>query len=365
MRELSCEPLGFKLVKCRFNIPGSSYVVKESQLIDGVESGRRIKGRNVVSLSTRPIDAYNGQRSSTAFLSPISLEKIDSHAWKIVRVRIRVFDCDSRPFRCSGCRRGGQHGYPEPLVATRYPPSQTARCRTGGRLGRDPRAERRGHAVRRNKPRRLAKLQRTTGTVEGDGRDHGNRSREPDRSSPSGKFGDVQLHVEWASPNPPAGKGQGRGNSGIFLMGLYELQVLDSYGADTYADGFAGAIYGQYPPLANASRPPGQWQTYDIAFRRPRFDKDGKIVEPARMTVIHNGILIQNNEELWGRTDWLETSPYEANPDRGPIQLQDHGHPVRFRNIWIRELARAPASPRQRISPDRTSFRFPSRCSTR
>ncbi len=153
------------------------------------------------------------------------------------------------------------------------------------------------------------------------------------------KFGDVQLHVEWASPNPPAGKGQGRGNSGIFLMGLYELQVLDSYGADTYADGFAGAIYGQYPPLANASRPPGQWQTYDIAFRRPRFDKDGKLLEPARMTVIHNGILIQNNEELWGRTDWLETSPYEANPDRGPIQLQDHGHPVRFRNIWIRELA--------------------------
>jgi len=153
-----------------------------------------------------------------------------------------------------------------------------------------------------------------------------------------GKFGDIQLHVEWASPSPPAGKGQDRGNSGIFLMGLYELQVLDSYQADTYADGQAGAIYGQYPPLANASRPPGQWQTYDIAFRRPRFDSGGKLLEPARVTLVHNGILIQNNEELWGRTNWLETQPYEAGGDRGPIELQDHGHAVRFRNIWLREL---------------------------
>jgi len=158
----------------------------------------------------------------------------------------------------------------------------------------------------------------------------------------TGKFGDVQLHVEWASPNPPAGKGQDRGNSGIFLMGLYELQVLDSYRADTYTDGQAGAIYGQYPPLANASRPPGEWQTYDIAFRRPRFDKDGKLLEPARVTLIHNGILIQNNEELWGRTNWLELSPYEAHADRGPIQLQDHGHRVRFRNIWVRDLPNRP-----------------------
>ena len=116
-----------------------------------------------------------------------------------------------------------------------------------------------------------------------------------------GKFGDVQLHVEWASPNPPTGSGQDRGNSGIFLMGEYELQVLDSYHADTYADGQAGAIYGQYPPLANASRPPGDWQTYDIAFRRPRFDDSGKLLEPARVTLIHNGILIQNNEEQIGR----------------------------------------------------------------
>jgi len=157
------------------------------------------------------------------------------------------------------------------------------------------------------------------------------------------KFGDVQLHVEWAAPYPPAGKGQDRGNSGIFLMGQYELQVLDSYRADTYADGQAGAIYGQYPPLANASLPPGEWQSYDIAFRRPRFDKDGKLVEPARVTLFHNGILVQNNEELFGRTAWLEELPYEANGDRGPIQLQDHGHPVRFRNLWIRDLPERPA----------------------
>ena len=177
-----------------------------------------------------------------------------------------------------------------------------------------------------------------------------------------GKFGDVQLHVEWASPSPPAGTGQDRGNSGIFLMGVYELQVLDSYQADTYADGQAGAIYGQYPPLANASRPPGQWQTYDIAFRRPRFDSGGKLLEPARVTLIHNGILIQNNEELWGRTNWLETQPYEAGADLGPIELQDHGHPVRFRNIWLRQLPERPA-PGRRIWPGPRLFHFlPTHC---
>jgi hypothetical protein len=157
------------------------------------------------------------------------------------------------------------------------------------------------------------------------------------------RFGDVQLHVEWSAPKPAVGQGQDRGNSGIFLMGLYELQVLDSYRADTYADGQAGAIYGQLPPLSNASRPPGEWQSYDVAFRRPRFDKDGKLTEPARVTLFHNGILVQNNEELFGRTSWLEGQPYEAHPDRGPIQLQDHGHPVRFRNIWIRDLPERPA----------------------
>ena len=127
------------------------------------------------------------------------------------------------------------------------------------------------------------------------------------------KFGDVQLHVEWAAPDPPRGVGQDRGNSGIFLMGQFELQVLDSYKADTYADGVAGAIYGQYPPLFNATRPPGQWQVYDIAFRRPRFDQSGKLLEPARFTVFLNGILVQNNEEPWGQTSWLEPYPYDPN----------------------------------------------------
>ena len=126
-----------------------------------------------------------------------------------------------------------------------------------------------------------------------------------------GKFGDVQLHVEWASPNPPSARARIAATAASFLMGMFEVQVIDSYQADTYADGQAGALYGQYPPLANASRPPGEWQTYDIAFRRPRFDKDGKLLEPARFTVIHNGILVQNNEELWGGTNWLEPAPYD------------------------------------------------------
>ena len=156
-------------------------------------------------------------------------------------------------------------------------------------------------------------------------------------------FGDVQLHVEWAAPEPPAGVSQDRGNSGIFLMGQFEVQVLDSYRAETYADGQAGAIYGQYPPLFNASRPPGQWQSYDIAFRRPRFDRDGKLLDGARLTVFHNGILIQNNEELWGQTNWLVSQPFDPNVDRGPIQLQDHNHPVRYRNIWLRTLPDRPA----------------------
>lgn len=159
-----------------------------------------------------------------------------------------------------------------------------------------------------------------------------------------GEFGDVQLHVEWASPATPRGTGQDRGNSGIMLMGgRYEVQVLDSYNAETYADGQAAALYGQYPPLFNASLPPGQWQSYDIYFRRPRFNEDGSLAEPARVTVVHNGILVQNNEELEGQTAWLKTLPYEAHPDAGPLQLQDHGSPVRFRNIWLREIPERPA----------------------
>jgi hypothetical protein len=164
------------------------------------------------------------------------------------------------------------------------------------------------------------------------------------------KFGDIQLHIEWAAPSPPHGVGQDRGNSGVFLMGQFEIQVLDSYKADTYADGQAGAIYGQYPPLFNASRLPGEWQAYDIAFRRPRFDTSGKLLEPARITVFHNGILVQNNEEPFGPTSWLKWLPYADHGDRGPISLQDHDHPVRYRNIWLRELPERPAQTSQDLA---------------
>jgi hypothetical protein len=151
-------------------------------------------------------------------------------------------------------------------------------------------------------------------------------------------FGDVQLHVEWAAPTPAEGSGQGRGNSGVFLMGLYEVQVLDSDTNITYADGQASAIYGQYPPLVNASRPAGEWQSYDIVFRRPRFLPDGTLVKPARITVLHNGVLVQDNVEIWGGTSWLQYQPYESHADKMPLSLQDHGNPVRYRNIWVREL---------------------------
>jgi hypothetical protein len=156
-------------------------------------------------------------------------------------------------------------------------------------------------------------------------------------------FGDLQLHIEWQAPNPPHGKGQDRGNSGIFLMDLFEVQVLDSYRADTYADGQAGAIYGQFPPLFNASRAPGEWQSYDIAFRRPRFDSDGHSLDPARITVFHNGVLIQDNEEPFGPTSWLEGYPYEPAHQTGPISLQDHDHPVKYRNIWVLPMPERPA----------------------
>ena len=151
-------------------------------------------------------------------------------------------------------------------------------------------------------------------------------------------FGDVQLHVEFRTPTPPTGESQERGNSGIFLMGLYEVQVLDSYHNVTYADGHAGSIYGQFPPLVNASRPPGEWQTYDIVFHRPRFDARGTVVSPARMTVIHNGVLIQDDVALSGPTANKERPPYVKHADALPLSLQDHGDPVRFKNIWIRKL---------------------------
>ncbi len=151
-------------------------------------------------------------------------------------------------------------------------------------------------------------------------------------------FGDCQLHVEWAAPTPPQGTSQARGNSGVFLMGLYEVQVLDSYENLTYADGQAAAAYGQHPPLVNASRPPGQWQTYDILFTRPRFNDRGEVTSPARLTVLHNGVLVQHNVELVGPTGWLQRDPYRQHGDKLPLSLQDHGNPVRYRNLWVREL---------------------------
>ncbi len=151
-------------------------------------------------------------------------------------------------------------------------------------------------------------------------------------------FGDCQLHIEWASPSEISGSGQGRGNSGIFLMNTYELQVLDSYDNKTYPDGQTGAIYGQYPPLVNASRAPGQWQSYDIIFHRPVFSENGKLKTPARITVLHNGILIQDNTEILGATSHKKRAAYKPHPDKLPLALQDHGNPVRFRNIWIKEF---------------------------
>ena len=151
-------------------------------------------------------------------------------------------------------------------------------------------------------------------------------------------FGDCQLHVEFREPSPPKGEDQDRGNSGVFLMGLYEIQVLDSYNSKTYADGQVAAVYGQYPPLVNAARPPGEWQTYDIIWHGPRFSADGKLTRPAHVTVIHNGVLVQDNVEPTGPTGHHVRPPYAPGPDRLPLALQDHNHPVRYRNIWIREL---------------------------
>jgi len=158
-------------------------------------------------------------------------------------------------------------------------------------------------------------------------------------------FGDVFLHIEWASPDEPDRKGQDRGNSGIFFMNQYEMQVLDSYQADTYADGQAGAIYGQAPPRFNACVPRGQWNAYDIYFRRPRFADDSSLKSPARITVVHNGILIQDNEEYKGPTSWLKYLPYVKHADKMPITLQEHNGKVRFRNIWALPLPELTTTP--------------------
>ncbi|MGH2355046.1 MAG: 3-keto-disaccharide hydrolase [Chloroflexota bacterium] len=150
-------------------------------------------------------------------------------------------------------------------------------------------------------------------------------------------FGDCQLHLEWATPTEVKGDSQGRGNSGVFLMGRYEIQVLDCYDNPTYADGSAGAVYGQYPPLVNACRRPGEWQNYDILWTAPRFDGE-RLVSPAYVTILHNGVLVQYHRELTGPTANRRVLPYTPHPPTGPLRLQDHSNPVRFRNIWYRPL---------------------------
>jgi hypothetical protein len=155
-------------------------------------------------------------------------------------------------------------------------------------------------------------------------------------------FGDIQLHIEWRSPAEVRGESQGRGNSGVYFMELYEIQVLDSYENSTYPNGQAGAIYKQHIPMVNASRGPGEWQSYDVIFTAPRFDADGSLSSPAYMTAFHNGVLIQNHAELRGPTEWIGEPEYEAHADRAPILIQDHGNPVSYRNIWVREISGLP-----------------------
>ncbi|MFM9909145.1 MAG: DUF1080 domain-containing protein [Chitinophagaceae bacterium] len=151
-------------------------------------------------------------------------------------------------------------------------------------------------------------------------------------------FGDCQLHIEWRTPAEVKGDGQGRGNSGIFLMGRYELQILDNYNNKTYVNGQAASIYKQLPPLVNACRPPGEWQTYDIIFTAPRFYENGTVRSQARITVLHNGVLVQRDGVLLGGTQYIGVANYEMHKDKEPIELQDHGNPTSFRNIWIRPL---------------------------
>jgi len=151
------------------------------------------------------------------------------------------------------------------------------------------------------------------------------------------KFGDCQLHIEWASPTPVRGNSQGRGNSGVLLMSRYEIQVLDAYHNPTYADGQAAAIYGQWPPLVNPARPPGEWNTYDIVFEAPRFDGQ-KLVTPAFVTVFYNGVVVHNRKQIMGAMVYRQVATYKPHGPEEPLALQDHHNPVRYRNIWIRRL---------------------------
>jgi hypothetical protein len=164
-------------------------------------------------------------------------------------------------------------------------------------------------------------------------------------------FGDCQLHLEFATPEEVKGKGQGRGNSGAFLMSRYEVQILDSFDNKTYFDGQCGGIYKQQPPTVNACRKPGEWQTLDIIFTAPRFDAEGKVEKPAYVTVLQNGVLLHNHFEIQGTTSYTEAAKYSKHAEREPIQLQYHGNPVRFRNIWVRENIQPIVGKKPEVTP--------------
>ena len=151
-------------------------------------------------------------------------------------------------------------------------------------------------------------------------------------------FGSCKIHLEWAEPEKVVSSSQGRGNSGVYIMGKYEVQILDSYNNETYFDGQCGSIYKQAPPLKNVCRKPGEWQSYDITFTAPKFDEKGNVTRKARLTVVQNGIVVQDDFELLGGTFWYKPPVYEAHEPKLPLSLQDHGNPVRFRNIWVQEI---------------------------
>ena len=166
-------------------------------------------------------------------------------------------------------------------------------------------------------------------------------------------FGDIQLHLEFASPKEVRGRGQGRGNNGIGLMGArYEIQVLDSYQNKTYPEGQCAAVYNQRPPMVNACRKPGEWQTYDIAFTAPRFGEDGKVRQPGFVTVLHNGVLVQNHTEVLGNTFFDQPAAYTRHAEKLPLVLMYHGNPVRFRNIWVREIKELVGKPGGKKGPE-------------
>lgn len=153
------------------------------------------------------------------------------------------------------------------------------------------------------------------------------------------ELGDCQLHLEWMAPAEVKGNSQGRGNSGVFLMNRYEIQVLDCYDNPTYADGTTAAIYGEHPPLVNACRRPGEWQTYDIIWLAPQFEGE-RLVSPAYVTMLHNGVLVHLQRDVLGPTGHRNVTPYSPHPPQAPLRLQDHNNPMRFRNIWYRPLDR-------------------------